>query len=103
MFSSTKKKTLEYFTFEVKKKPMFELQEGTPSHEQLQLPQPIFRPSYLWTMSKLHKIRARNLKGEQCNGHKITWCLVGAQLNWDGFKVQTHIRNMVTLVTFERA
>jgi hypothetical protein len=29
VFSSTKKKTLEYFTFEVKKKPIFELQEGT--------------------------------------------------------------------------
>ncbi len=57
----------------------------------------------MWTMSNLHKIRVGNLKGEQCNGHKITWCLVGAQLNWDGFKVQTHIWNMVTLVIFEGA
>jgi hypothetical protein len=41
-----KKPWSTYFTFEVKKKPIFELQEGcTPSHEQLQLPQSIFRPS----------------------------------------------------------
>jgi len=40
-----KEKNLGVLTFEVKKKPMFELQEGTPSHEQLQLPQSIFRPS----------------------------------------------------------
>jgi hypothetical protein len=55
----------KYFKFEVKKKPMFELQEATPSHEQLQLSQSILRPSKMWTMSNLHKIRVRNLKGEQ--------------------------------------